>query len=70
MDPRMMTNAVASRFRRPTSRAPAEGGTLGDLPPSPSIGPGLRSDYGPDYDGAYARDLDGDKVHFVFPGPA
>jgi hypothetical protein len=32
--------------------------------------PGLRSDYGPDYYGAYVRDLDGNKVHFVFRGPA
>ena len=32
-------------------------------------GPGLRSDYGPDYYGAYVRDLDGNKVHFVFRGP-
>ena len=31
---------------------------------------GPRSDYGPDYYGAYVRDLDGNKVHFVFRGPA
>ena len=27
--------------------------------------PGLRSSYGPDYYGAYIRDPDGNKVHFV-----
>ncbi len=27
--------------------------------------PGLRASYGPNYYGAYVRDLDGNKVHFV-----
>jgi catechol 2,3-dioxygenase-like lactoylglutathione lyase family enzyme len=30
--------------------------------------PGLRPDYGPDYYGAYVRDPDGNKLHFVRRG--
>lgn len=31
--------------------------------------PGLRPAYGPDYYGAYVRDHDGNKLHFVCRGP-
>jgi hypothetical protein len=35
----------------------------------PKIGPpGLRASYAPDYYGAYVRDLDGNKLHFVRRG--
>jgi len=30
--------------------------------------PGLRPDFGPDYYGAYIRDPDGNKIHFVRRG--
>ncbi len=30
--------------------------------------PGLRTDYAPDYYGAYVRDPDGNKLHFVRRG--
>ena len=32
--------------------------------------PGLRPSYGPGYYGAYVRDQDGNKIHFVFREPA
>ena len=31
--------------------------------------PGVRPDYAADYYGAYARDPDGNNIHFVFRGP-
>ena len=59
--------AFAARSRREVDAAYATAVANGAINEG---APGLRSEYGPDYYGAYVRDLDGNKVHFVFRGPA
>jgi len=44
---------------------------LRSLPPAGGLDegpPGTRASYAPDYYGAYVRDLDGNKLHFVRRG--
>jgi catechol 2,3-dioxygenase-like lactoylglutathione lyase family enzyme len=59
--------AFAARSRREVEAAHAAAMANGAVDEG---APGLRIDYGPDYYGAYVRDLDGNKLHFVFRGPA
>ena len=58
--------AFAARSRREVEAAHAAAIANGAINEG---APGVRSDYAPDYYGAYVRDLDGNKVHFVCRGP-
>ena len=58
--------AFAARSRREVEAAHAAAIANGAINEG---APGVRRDYAPDYYGAYVRDLDGNKVHFVGRGP-
>ncbi len=57
--------AFAARSRAEVDAAYAAAMTAGGSDEGP---PGLRAAYGPDYYGAYVRDHDGNKLHFVYRG--
>jgi predicted lactoylglutathione lyase len=54
--------AFAARDRVAVDKAYAAALGVGGQDEGP---PGLRPDFGPNYYGAYVRDLDGNKLHFV-----
>ena len=57
--------AFAAQFRAAVDAAHAAALKAGGIDDGP---PGLRPNFGPDYYGAYIRDPDGNKIHFVRRG--